>query len=175
MAGWRADQRSVTRVYERVAAVYDAYDGAMDRMGGTARRQRLISRARGATLEVGIGTGRNLAHYPSGATVTGIDVSPRMLERARRRAERLNLSVRMQEADVHDLPFADGSFDTVVATCVFCSVADPERGLREVRRVVKRDGVVLLLEHVRPENRFLGWMADLMTPVTRRLFGPAMN
>jgi ubiquinone/menaquinone biosynthesis C-methylase UbiE len=175
MSGWQTDQAAVTRVYERVAAFYDAYDGAMDLMGGAERRRRVVGRARGATLEVGIGTGRNLDHYPPGTALTGIDVSGRMLERARERALRLGRSVRLLEADVHALPFDDGAFDTVVATCVFCSVADPQRGLAEARRVVKPDGVVLLLEHVRPVNALLGGLADMVTPLSRRLFGPEMN
>ena len=166
---------AVTRVYERVAPIYDAYDGAMDLMGGTARRRRLIARARGKTLEVGVGTGRNLEHYPAEVELTGIDVSDRMLERARTRAEDLGRSVRLSVADVHELPFADETFDTVVATCVFCSVADPERGLAEVRRVAKQHGSVLLLEHVRPDSPVLGRLADIVSPLTRRLFGPEMN
>lgn len=175
MTSWQAEQPAVTRVYERVAPIYDAYEAAMDLMGGSVRRRRVVGRARGEALEVGIGTGRNLEHYPPDVELTGIDVSMRMLRRARRRADRLGRSVRLSVADVHALPFDDASFDTVVATCVFCSVADPERGLAEVRRVVKPDGIVVLLEHVRPENSVLGWLADVVTPITRRLLGPEMN
>jgi ubiquinone/menaquinone biosynthesis C-methylase UbiE len=175
MTGWNADQAAVTRVYERMASIHDIYDGAMDLMGGASRRRRVVGHARGVTLEVGIGTGRNLEHYPPGLALTGIDVSGRMLERARERALRLGRSVRLLKADTHALPFEDGAFDTVVATCVFCSVADPLRGLAEVRRVVRPDGIVLLLEHVRPDNPVLGRLADLATPFSRRLFGPEMN
>ncbi len=76
---------------------------------------------------------------------------------------------------MQQLPFPDASFDTVTATCILCSVPDPVIGLRELARVVKPDGQVLLLEHVRPENPVLGLLADAMTPFTRRLFGPALN
>lgn len=172
---WEAEQARVTRIYDRIAGTYDAYDGVMDLMGGTKRRHRLLARAHGATLEVGIGTGRNLEHYSQDVTLTGIDVSVRMLDRARGRAARLGRRVRLLEADVQALPFGDASFDTVAATCVFCSVADPKRGLMELRRVVRPDGLVLLLEHVRPRHRVLGWFADMLTPLTRRLIGPALN
>jgi ubiquinone/menaquinone biosynthesis C-methylase UbiE len=147
----------------------------MDWMGGTYRRKRVIGRARGRTLEVGIGTGRNLPWYPAGIELTGIDVSQRMLSRARERAARASHGVRLELASVERLPFPDSSFDTVAATCVFCSVEDPIRGLEEVRRVVKPDGQVLLLEHVRPRGKVLGWLADRISPVTRRLIGPEVN
>lgn len=77
--------------------------------------------------------------------------------------------------DVQHLPYRDAAFDTITATCVFCSVADPVAGLREVRRVVKPDGRVLLLEHVRPRTPPLGWLFDVLSPLTRRLFGPSIN
>lgn len=163
------------RVYDRIAAVYDVVEAPMDWLGGTARRRRVLDPARGRVLEVGVGTGRNLDLYPPGLELVGIDLSQRMLDRARARARRLGLAVELRKADVEALPFPDGSFDTVTATCVFCSVADPVRGLREVRRVLKPDGAALLLEHVRPRGAVIGRLADLVSPVTRRLVGPELN
>lgn len=155
-----------------MARWYDAMQAPMDWLGGTARRKRVVSRARGRVLEVGIGTGLNLELYAPNVQLTGIDLSARMLERARQRAAH---EVRLVNADAERLPFRNESFDTVVATCVFCSVADPVAALREVSRVVRADGRVLLLEHVRPRNPVLGALADALSPVTRRLMGPEIN
>lgn len=165
----------VARVYDRIAPLYDWYEAPMDRLGGRERRARLIGGAHGRVLEVGVGTGRNLALYPEDASVTGIDVSERMLERARDRAAGLDRTVELRHADAEALPFDDASFDTVTASCVFCSVEDPVQGLREVRRVVKPDGEIRLLEHVRPRNPLLGKLFDWLSPLTRRLFGPEIN
>jgi len=166
---------TVARVYDRVAGIYDLMEAPMDRMGGTDRRRRVLSGARGKTLEVGIGTGLSLEHYPPDVDLVGIDISARMLERAQERAERMGRRVVLEQADVEALPFEDATFDTVTATCVFCSVGDPVRGLQEVRRVVKPDGRVLLMEHVRPENPVLGKLFDVLTPLTRRVMGPEIN
>lgn len=168
-------QSKVTRRYDRMAWLYDLYDAPMEWMGTRRRRRRLISRTRGNVLEVGIGTGKNLDVYPLEQVVNGIDISERMLARASSRAERLGSTVRLQVADVTRLPFADDTFDTTVATSVFCSVADPVGGLREVRRVTKPDGRILLLEHVRPQNPVMGWLSDVATVFTRRIFGFRAN
>lgn len=173
--GAAAVQEEVTRRYDRNARFYDLFDKPMDLLGVRRRRTRLLARARGKTLEVGVGTGRNLGLYPDGVELTGIDVSANMLARARRAAGRKQAKVALERADVQDLPFEDGSFDTVTATCVFCSVADPIAGLREAARVVRPDGQVLLLEHVRPRNPFFGWLADRLAPIVRRLVGPEIN
>lgn len=165
----------VERIYDRIAALYDLLNSPMERLGGDRRRRRLLARARGDVLEVGIGTGRNLPHYPQGVELTGIDLSEPMLERARERAHDLDRDVRLMRADVERLPFEDDRFDTVTAACVFCSVADALRGLREVRRVVKPTGRVLLLEHVRPRNPVIGKLFDVLSPLTRRLMGPEIN
>ena len=87
-----------------------------------------------------------------------------MLERARRRASCLGRDVTLEVADIQRLPYPDASFDTVTATCVFCSVADPVRSLREAARVVRLTGQVLLYEHVRPHNPALGTLTDLLSP-----------
>lgn len=163
----------VARRYDRIASIYDLYDAPMERLGGERRRKRLLARARGRVLEVGLGTGLNLPLYPPGVRLTGLDLSARMLARAVPRAT--SMKAALVRGDVERLPFPDRSFDTVVATCVFCSVADPVAGLRELARVVRDDGQVLLLEHVRPTNPVLGLLADLATPLTRRLMGPALN
>lgn len=166
---------TTARRYDRIAGFYDLWASPMELLGLRAKRQRLFAAARGRTLEVGVGTGRNLDYYPAGLELVAIDLSPRMLARARRRVERLGRPVGLEVADVAALPFAEDSFDTVTAACLFCSVADPVAGLAELRRVIKPDGQILLLEHVRPQNRLLGLIADAVSPLTRRLFGPSLN
>ncbi len=168
-------QDVVTGRYDRIARFYDLIDKPMDLMGVRRRRKRLLQQARGATLEVGVGTGRNLGLYPASVDLTAIDVSTNMLAKARHVAATDHIKATLELADVQNLPYGDGSFNTVTATCVFCSVADPVAGLAEVARVVHPEGQVLLLEHVRPRNPIFGWLADRLAPVTSRLFGPDIN
>jgi ubiquinone/menaquinone biosynthesis C-methylase UbiE len=162
-------------VYDWVAAVYDLYTAPMELFGGQRARHRLSGRAQGRVLRLGVGTGLNLVSYPPGAELTGIDTSPRMLARARRRADRLGLNARLEVADIERLPYPDASSGTVTAACVFCSAGDPVRGLREAARVLWPGWQVLLYEHVRPRNPVLGKIVDLVSPLTRRLFGPGLN
>lgn len=170
-----SDSNGPRRVYDRIAGIYDLYSASMEWVGGERRRRRLFGQAQGEVLEVGVGTGLNLAFYPASVRVTGVDISPEMLARARRRAAASPAEVTLEVADVERLPFEDDQFDTAAAACVFCSVTDPVRGLRELRRVVRPHGRILLLEHVRPRNPVLGLAADLITPLSRRLFGPEVS
>lgn len=173
--GSASEQAAVTRRYNRMARIYDLYDAPMELMGTKKRRQRLLSKAEGSVLEAGVGTGKNLRYYPAGVEVTGIDVSSQMLARAEGRMAAHRVNAELIEADVQDLPFDDDTFDTAVGTCVFCSVANPVQGLQELGRVVRPDGRILLLEHVRPTNRLLGRIADAVSVLTRRVFGFRAN
>lgn len=161
----------IRRRYDRTARVYDW----MDKMIPESTRKKAIAQARGRVLEVGVGTGKNLHYYKEGCVVTGIDFSPRMLSKARERAKQARVSVTLLEMDAQDMTFPDESFDTVLATCVFCSVPDPVQGLREVRRVCKSGGQIILLEHVRSDNPILGWLMDLLNPVSLHMIGSNIN
>ena len=160
------------RRYDRVAPLYDLVEAMMERIAFSRWRPLLWSRVQGPrVLEVGVGTGKNFPYYPAHCQVTAIDLSPNMLARARRRAETMSLSIDLQVMDVQALSFPDSIFDTVVSSFVFCSVPDPVRGLREVRRVCRPGGQVLLLEHVLSQKPWMRVMMRLFNPLVVRIVG----
>lgn len=161
----------IRRRYNRTAIFYDA----MDWMIPARLRKQAVELAKGEVLEVGVGTGSNLAYYPPGCRVTGIDFSPGMLAKARKKVSQAKVPVTLVEMDAEHMEFSDKTFDTVIATCVFCSVPNPIQGLREVRRVCKPGGQIILLEHVRSENSFLGALMDVLNPVSLYLIGSNIN
>ena len=126
-------------------------------------------------LEVGVGTGKNLIYYPPDVDVTVIDFSSQMLSHAKKSAATLDITVELKLMDVQNLDFPDNSFDTVFGTFVFCSVPDPQMGLRELRRVCKPDGRLLLLEHIRPQDVFTGYLFDIINPFVVRMMGANIN
>lgn len=134
-------ETSLTRKrYNRTSKFYDL----MDRVIKPDLRAKVIGQASGKVLEVGVGTGKNLAYYPVGCEVTGIDLSPGMLAKAGERLKKEKITVTLLEMDAQNLDFPDEYFDTVVATCVFCSVPDPVKGLQEIKRVCKEHGKIIL-------------------------------
>jgi ubiquinone/menaquinone biosynthesis C-methylase UbiE len=162
--------------YNRMAFLYDFMEAPMERLRFASWRQKLTGRIAGPTaLEVGVGTGKNFAYYPDDVHITAIDLSPRMLARARRKVAKSHLNVDLQEMDVQRLDFVDNSFDTVFATFVFCSVPDPVMGLRELRRVCRPEGRLLLLEHMRPHHPVLGFIFDVLNPMVVRMVGANIN
>jgi len=162
--------------YDRIAGVYDASEAMMERFLYARWRRRLWSDVKGPQiLEVGVGTGKNMPYYPAGAHVTAIDLSEGMLSRARKRANSLSLDVDLRQMDAQALAFPSASFDTVVATFVFCSVPDPIAGLRELGRVCKPEGEIRLLEHMRARNELVGRVMDIVNPVVVRIQGANIN
>ena len=162
--------------YNRIAPIYDLMEAIVERFVYRRWRERLWSRVDGnRILEVGVGTGKNLPYYPKGVQVTAVDLSDKMLEVARRRAEALDIEVGLYLMDAQRLAFPDAAFDAVVATFVFCSVPDPVLGLRELGRVVRPGGRVILLEHVRVNKTVIGRLMDLLDPLVVRLMGPHIN
>ncbi len=166
----------VQRRYDRQAAIYDLKEAPWELLAFKRLRRRLWGQVSGGrVLEVGVGTGKNFAHHPAGARVVGIDLSPRMLQRAARRARRLGRHIDLIVADAQQLPFRDGAFDAAAASFVFCSVPDAVAGLEEARRVLRTDGKVHLLEHVRARNPIAGWLMDRLNPIVVRMMGANIN
>jgi phosphatidylethanolamine/phosphatidyl-N-methylethanolamine N-methyltransferase len=164
------------RRYDRQATLYDVMEVPVELLAFKRLRKRLWSEVQGAlVLEVGVGTGKNLPYHPNDTRSVAIDISPRMLRRADRRARRLGRAVDLVLADAQHLPFRDGAFDAAADTFVFCSVPDPIAGLREVHRVVRDGGRVHLLEHVRARNPIVGRLMDLANPVAIRMTGANIN
>ncbi|MEU0242216.1 class I SAM-dependent methyltransferase [Nocardiopsis sp. NPDC006198] len=136
----RGDWNRMSGRYEQGARLQEAV------LGGV--RARLCAPAAGRVLEVAVGTGRNLAHYPAGAEVIGVDLSPAMLEHARARASALGVDAVLREGDAQELSFADGEFDTVVCALALCTIPDQRRALDEMHRVLRPGGRLLLVDHV---------------------------
>lgn len=161
----------VRRRYDRIARAYDLL-GGLDLLLTRRWREALWSKVEGKrVLEVGVGTGINFPFYPRDAHVTGIDIAPKMLAAARKRAARTGASVDLELGDVQALQFPTASFDTVIATFVFCSVPDPVLGLRELRRVLRPHGRLLLLEHVVSARPRLARLMRSVDPLMARLSG----
>jgi len=148
------------RGLESYPAFYDASCALMERWGLSRWRDWLVKGARGKTLEVGCGTGRNLGRYPAGVELVAIEPDARMIRVARRRAPQALLV----QASAEALPFRDGEFETVISSLVFCTVPDAARGLVEVRRVLRRSGQLRMVEHVRSTARWLAGWQDLVQP-----------
>jgi ubiquinone/menaquinone biosynthesis C-methylase UbiE len=157
------------RVWDRTAPGYDRQIQFLERHWFTGGREWLGARAEGRILDVGVGTGRNLPHYPPAATVTGIDLSPGMLDHARRRAAALGRPADLREGDAENLPFGDGCFDTVVCALVLCTVPGRRAALAEMWRVLVPGGRLLLLDHIGstwPPVRAAQWLLERITVPT---------
>ena len=161
------------RSTERVRRHYDRSAGSYDRIIAWAEkaffgtgREWVCSRARGEVLEVAVGTGRNLPFYPKDTRLTGIELSPKMLAIARRRASESGIEADLRVGDAHELPFPDASFDTVTATLALCTIPDDRQAVTEAVRVLRPGGRLLLLEHVRSHFLTVRLLQSVLNPLT---------
>jgi ubiquinone/menaquinone biosynthesis C-methylase UbiE len=143
------------RYWDKHACSYDRQMGFFDRHVFSGSRDWVCSRAAGGVLEVAIGTGLNLAHYPDGVQLTGVEWSPVMLDIARRRAGQLGREVDLRHGDAQALEFPDASFDTVVCTFSLCAIPDHRKAVQEMARVLRPGGLLLLADHVEASS----WLA----------------
>ena len=166
------EKRQVKRAYKFYAPAYDFVFDWIFHPGREQAMRLLDVKRNDHVLEVGIGTGLNLPLYPTHCHITGIDLSEEMLEKAQDKVIELGLiSVTLKVMDATVMDFGDSEFDSAVATYTISAVPDPVGVLREMRRVVKPGGSIVLLNHFRSERRVVGRLEDLVSPVCTRLAG----
>jgi len=160
--------------WDKAAPHFDIMAG-----GGAEKRwkpfkEALFSNMEGNILFLALGTGLDIPTFPKGKNITAIDISPKMLEVAQPRIEEYDGSITTEVMDVHDLKYAEDSFDQVFTSCTFCSVPNPIEGLKSLKRVLKPDGGLYMFEHTGSKYYPFKIMMDLMTQLSKRL-GPDMN
>jgi ubiquinone/menaquinone biosynthesis C-methylase UbiE len=163
-----SDRRAhrLRRYWDKHARSYDKQMAFWERRLFGDGRQWVCAQAVGDVLEVAIGTGRNLPYYPHGVRLTGIELSPAMLELARRQAQQLDVEVDLHLGDAQALDLPDASFDTVVCTLSLCAIPDERRAVAEMRRVLRPGGRLLLLDHVAAAPRWVRTIQWLLERVT---------
>ena len=131
--------RKIKNRYNKIAKYFDSLERPMGTSGFAKWRKEIVPQATGKTLEVGVGTGKNIPFYPKNIDITAIDFSKKMLEEAKAKYQDSPLKINFLEMDVQNMDFENNTFDTVITSCVFCSVPDPVKDLKEIKRVLKPD------------------------------------
>ena len=172
----KSDSTVIKQRYDRLARYFDGLEAVMEGLFFKSWRKQLWAKVDGHhILEVGVGTGKNFEYYPAGARITAIDFSQKMLEQATHKKDRKNTSVDLNLMDVQSLCYADNSFDNVIGSFVFCSVPLPRKGLKELYRVCKPGGQVLLLEHVLSSKPVIAKAMNFINPAVVALVGANIN
>lgn len=172
----KSDSSVIKHRYDRLAPYFDGLEAVIEGLFFKSWRKQLWAKVDGHhILEVGVGTGKNFDYYPAGARITAIDFSQKMLEQAINKKNRKNITADLNLMDVQSLCYADNSFDTVIGSFVFCSVPLPLKGLKELYRVCKPGGQVLLLEHVLSSRPVIAKAMNFINPAVVALVGANIN
>ena len=158
----------VRRIQDKEAPRYDRNMGFFERMLFAGGREWACSQVDGAVLELAFGTGRNLPYYPADVRLTGIELSPEMLEIGKKRAEELGRDVELRIGDAQALAFEDQSFDTAIITFGLCTIPDDRGALTEAQRVLRSGGRLVLLEHVRSPSLVVRAVQRVLDPLSVR-------
>ncbi len=160
--------------WDKAAEYFDLMNGLGPEKRWGPHKQNLFSKMKGNVLFLAMGTGLDIQFFPPDQHITGIDISPKMLEQAQLKAKAYPGTITLREMDVHEMDFADNSFDQVFTSCTFCSVPDPVNGLRAIHRVLKPGGELFMFEHTGSRYFPFNLMLNMMTFLTKN-FGPQMN
>jgi|SRR5215203_883617 len=163
-----AETERVRTIQDKEAPRYDRQISFFERILFGDGREWVCSQAEGEVLELAAGTARNLPFYPPGVRITAVELSPAMLAIGRRRAEELSRDVDLRQGDVQELDFTDAAFNTVVCTLGLCTIPDPRKAIAEAHRVLRPDGKLILLEHVRSPSLPVRAIERLLDPISVR-------
>ncbi|MFW6270470.1 MAG: class I SAM-dependent methyltransferase [Bacillota bacterium] len=176
------EENKTKKRYDRIAAIYDKVELILEKAKIGVWRENLWQRVAenvppndGKLLEAGVGTGKNIEYYPENIEIYAIDFSEKMLDRARLKAKKYNKNINLINMDIQNLEFADNYFDIIVTSCVFCSVPDPVQGLKELKRVCKPEGKIIMLEHMRTKKEPVGKVMDMFNWVSLYTYGANIN
>lgn len=170
-----SDQEKTAKKYSRASKMYDLMESPIEKLAFNKYRKKAVNLAQGKTLEVGIGTGKNLEYYDKTIELHGIDFSDGMLEKSIQKVNELSLQhVSLYQMDAQNLSFEDNTFDTVISTFVFCTIPDAEKGLQEVYRVLKPGGKAIFLEHMKSKHRIINLFLYMMNVFSKWFLGTSM-
>lgn len=176
------ENNKIKNRYDRIAPLYDTMELLMEKGKMGNWRENLwekvldyLPESGGILLEAGVGTGKNIQYYPENTEIYAIDFSKKMLQQAKKKAKAHDKEINFLEMDIQNLNFVDDYFDIIVTSCVFCSVPDPVKGLKELRRVCKPDGKIIMLEHMRTEKEPWGKVMDTFNWVSLYTWGANIN
>lgn len=160
--------------WDKAAGIFDVMNGFGPERRWRPAKRRLFSRMDGRILFVAVGTGLDIAHFPPGKEIVGLDISPRMIAKAALRAADYDGRMIVREMDVHEMDYPDATFDQIFTSCTFCSVPEPVKGLEALKRVLKPGGLLGMFEHTGSRWFPFSVMMDLLNPLVRAT-GPEIN